>query len=85
MIARNDRSNGEFYVTPVYNYAIVSEARIGIYGVPPDAMHGLGTPGGLGQRDTLFVCPLMNGVLAQGLDVDICEVSAVRPVGKMFH
>ena len=47
MIARNDRTNGEFYVCPVYNYAIASGSRIGVYEVPADAMHGLGTPADL--------------------------------------
>jgi len=44
MIARNDRVNNEFYVCPVYNYAIADGGRIGIYDVPEDAMHGTGTP-----------------------------------------
>jgi dTDP-glucose pyrophosphorylase len=47
MIARNDRTKGEFYVCPVYNYAIASGSRIGVYEVPADAMHGLGTPADL--------------------------------------
>ena len=44
MIAANDRVNGEFYTCPVYNYMIASGARIGIYEVPAEAMHGIGTP-----------------------------------------
>lgn len=44
MIALNERVNNEFYVCPVYNYAIRRSARIGIYEVQPDAMHGIGTP-----------------------------------------
>jgi hypothetical protein len=44
MIARNDRVKGEFYVCPVYNYAIAAGLRIGVYEVAPEAMHGLGTP-----------------------------------------
>ncbi|MUZ74140.1 NTP transferase domain-containing protein [Agrobacterium vitis] len=44
MIAHNDRSNNEFYVCPVYNYLIKHGARVGIYHVAPDAMHGIGTP-----------------------------------------
>lgn len=44
MIAVNDRVNGEFYTCPIYNYMIASGARIGVYEVPMDAMHGLGTP-----------------------------------------
>lgn len=44
MIARNERVNGEFYVAPVYNHAIAAGARIGVYEVAAEAMHGLGTP-----------------------------------------
>ena len=44
MIARNDRVNNEFYTCPIYNYAIRRGARIGVYMMPSDAMHGLGTP-----------------------------------------
>ncbi|MCV0383304.1 MAG: glycosyltransferase family 2 protein [Erythrobacter sp.] len=47
MIARNDRVNGEFYTCPVYNYLIDAGLRIGVYEVPADAMHGLGTPADL--------------------------------------
>ncbi|MGV1896706.1 glycosyltransferase family 2 protein [Agrobacterium vitis] len=44
MIANNDRINNEFYTCPVYNYMIDEGARIGIYEVEKEAMHGLGTP-----------------------------------------
>jgi NDP-sugar pyrophosphorylase family protein len=44
MIAHNDRTNGEFYTCPVYNYAIADGARIGVYEISPNAMHGIGTP-----------------------------------------
>jgi NDP-sugar pyrophosphorylase family protein len=44
MIVRNDRVNNEFYVCPVYNYAIRTGAKVGVYYVEPDAMHGIGTP-----------------------------------------
>jgi hypothetical protein len=44
MIAVNDRINNEFYTCPVYNYMIRNGARIGVYEVPMQAMHGLGTP-----------------------------------------
>jgi dTDP-glucose pyrophosphorylase len=47
MIARNDRSNNEFYVCPVYNYMIRRGARIGVYNVEPEDMHGIGTPSDL--------------------------------------
>jgi dTDP-glucose pyrophosphorylase len=44
MIAQNERINNEFYTCPVYNYMIASGAKIGVYEVTVDAMHGLGTP-----------------------------------------
>lgn len=44
MIAVNERVNGEFYTCPVYNYMIANGARIGVYEISQDAMHGLGTP-----------------------------------------
>lgn len=47
MISRNDRVNNEFYVCPVYNYAIRNGGRIGIYEVPEESMHGTGTPADL--------------------------------------
>jgi NDP-sugar pyrophosphorylase family protein len=44
MIVHNERVNNEFYTCPVYNWAIKNDLRIGIFDVPPSAMHGLGTP-----------------------------------------
>lgn len=44
MIARNDRVNNEFYTAPAYNYAIRGGARVGIYEIKGEHMHGLGTP-----------------------------------------
>lgn len=44
MIVHNDRVNQEFYTCPVYNYLIQNGARIGVYEVPHEAMHGLGIP-----------------------------------------
>ncbi len=44
MFVRNDRVNGEFYVCPAYNYAINSGAKIGVYPIAQEAMHGIGTP-----------------------------------------
>ena len=44
MIINNDRVNNEFYTCPVYNYLIKSNNLIGIYNIPYNAMHGLGTP-----------------------------------------
>lgn len=44
MIIANERVNNEFYTCPVYNYAIKSGAKIGIYNIESNAMHGIGTP-----------------------------------------
>lgn len=44
MIAANDRHNNEFYVAPVYNYAIKAGLKVGVYDIPQAAMHGIGTP-----------------------------------------
>jgi UDP-N-acetylglucosamine diphosphorylase / glucose-1-phosphate thymidylyltransferase / UDP-N-acetylgalactosamine diphosphorylase / glucosamine-1-phosphate N-acetyltransferase / galactosamine-1-phosphate N-acetyltransferase len=53
MIVKNDRVNNEFYVCPVYNYAIKNKNRIGIYDIPFNAMHGLGTPEDLSKYEKL--------------------------------
>lgn len=42
MIEKNDRFNNEFYVAPVFNYAIKDNKKIKIYNV--DKMIGVGTP-----------------------------------------
>ncbi|ECT4085461.1 TPA: glycosyltransferase family 2 protein [Campylobacter jejuni] len=44
MIIENDRVNNEFYTCPVYNYAIKSGAKIGIYNIDFSKMHGIGIP-----------------------------------------
>ena len=44
MIENDDRVNNEFYTCPVYNYMIRKGAKIGIYEIPSEAMHGIGTP-----------------------------------------
>ncbi|ECH3586629.1 lipopolysaccharide biosynthesis protein, partial [Campylobacter jejuni] len=41
MIIENDRVNNEFYTCPVYNYAIKSGAKIGIYNIDFSKMHGI--------------------------------------------
>ncbi len=43
MIIENDRVNNEFYTCPVYNYAIKSGAKIGIYNIDFSKMYGIGT------------------------------------------
>lgn len=42
MMRVNDRTNGEFYFAPSYNYAIKDGRDIGYFYA--DAMHGIGTP-----------------------------------------
>ena len=46
MIAKNIRTNNEFYVAPVYNEMISIGKKIDIFniGEPGNGMHGLGTP-----------------------------------------
>lgn len=44
MIAENDRVNDEFYTCPTYNYAVKEGAKIGIYNINIEKMHGIGTP-----------------------------------------
>ena len=55
MIVRNDRVNNEFYVCPIYNYAIKAKKKIGIYDMDYENMHGMGTPEDL-NRYIEFVC-----------------------------
>jgi len=47
MIVRGDRVNGEFYVAPVYNHMIAAGLKVGVFEIPADAMHGIGTPADL--------------------------------------
>lgn len=49
MIVQNDRTNGEFYVAPVYNYLISKGSKIGGFQIQEQKMHGLGTPEDLNQ------------------------------------
>ena len=49
MIRKNIRTNGEFYVCPVYNELIERRKRILTYPIPAHSMHGLGTPEDLAQ------------------------------------
>jgi dTDP-glucose pyrophosphorylase len=56
MIIENNRSNQEFYVCPVYNYLIAHGARIGIYDIKPEQMHGIGTPTDLNRYLERFRC-----------------------------
>ena len=42
MIEENSRTNGEFYVAPVYNWAVLDGKRVGVFMV--DKCYSLGTP-----------------------------------------
>ena len=44
MIVDQERINGEYYTCPVYNKMIAADAKVGVYEVARDDMHGLGTP-----------------------------------------
>jgi len=44
MIIENERVNSEFYTCPTYNYAIKENAKIGIYNINFEQIHGIGTP-----------------------------------------
>ncbi len=44
MVRKNIRTQGEFYVCPVYNELISSNKRVKIFEIERDLMHGLGTP-----------------------------------------
>lgn len=49
MIKENIRSNGEFYVAPVYTYMASNNRKIGVYNIGSEAhgMYGLGIPSDL--------------------------------------
>lgn len=49
MIRRDIRTNGEFYVCPVYNEVIRAGRDVRIHDIPAASMHGLGTPEDLQQ------------------------------------
>jgi NDP-sugar pyrophosphorylase family protein len=55
MIKNNIRSNGEFYVAPVYSYMAQSKRKIGVYNIGEEGigMYGLGTPTDLEHFTTL--------------------------------
>lgn len=44
MIARNIRTNNEFYICPIFNEFIEDGKKIVIHEIPAEAMHGTGTP-----------------------------------------
>jgi NDP-sugar pyrophosphorylase family protein len=44
MFVHRDKTNGEYYTCPTFNYLINQQKKIGIYNISFEAMHGLGTP-----------------------------------------
>ncbi|EIC8477319.1 lipopolysaccharide biosynthesis protein, partial [Campylobacter jejuni] len=48
----------EFYTCPVYNYAIKSGAKIGIYNIDFSKMHGIGTPEDLEKYINHLYCKI---------------------------
>jgi len=44
MIRKDIRTNGEFYVCPVYNQLLEKDKRVHIHEIDRQTMHGLGTP-----------------------------------------
>jgi NDP-sugar pyrophosphorylase family protein len=44
MIHKDIRHNNEFYVCPAYNELILADQKIYLFEIPPEKMHGLGTP-----------------------------------------
>ena len=44
MMIKNERYNNEFYVGPTYNYLIEQNKKIGIYHIPNEQHHAVGTP-----------------------------------------
>ncbi|WP_334118229.1 glycosyltransferase family 2 protein [Limnobacter sp.] len=59
MIASNDRTNGEFYVAPVYNYMIQRGMKVGYMNIGADraGMYGLGVPEDLKYFNSLGTLP----------------------------
>lgn len=49
------------------------------------AAHNIAHRQSMGVNGTLFVCPMVNGVVAAGHTVIAPPVDDCRPVGKMFH
>ena len=49
------------------------------------AVHSLQQRDELSYRNLLFICPMVNGVIAAGREVLAPAIEAVQPVGKLFH
>ena len=59
MVECDDKTNGEFYVAPTYNYLIKNAYRIGVANLGPTSliMHGLGTPE---DYEAFLIGPMIN-------------------------
>lgn len=85
------RSENGVVVEAAEKRVISDWASAGVYGFRNAAVmlaaaaHSIQHADTLSHRGALFVCPMMNGVLAQGLAVAAPSAGEVRPVGKMFH
>lgn len=49
------------------------------------AAHNIDHRQAMSVRSILFICPMINGVIAEGLTVLAPHVDDCRPVGKIFH
>ena len=49
------------------------------------AAHSMDNHATLSHKNMLFICPMINGVIAQGGRVAIPKVYNIEPVGKAFH
>lgn len=75
MVAAGDRTNGEFYVAPAYNYLLRAGGRVGCHNIGPDsaAMFGLGIPEDLLHFNRLPGVPLLRGAAATAVIPAVCE------------
>lgn len=67
MIRKNIRTNGEFYVCPVYNELIAEKKNIHIFEIEPWKMNGLGTPEDLEAFLTKTRMPSFEAILPHSL------------------
>lgn len=49
------------------------------------AAHSVDNRAALSFRDVLFICPMVNGVIAEGMTVAAPDIGTCRPVSKVFH
>jgi hypothetical protein len=49
------------------------------------AAHSISHADSLTHRGNFFICPMVNGVLRDGLEVLAPEAERVRPISKFFH